>query len=320
MVSSESNNALEAHWKEQGYILKQGVIGRTRVENLLEYCDSLLDQFFIRDPDQGEPGDPNGRVMRHLNRPEYREKDPAGFIQLMETVADRDLLSLLRTILGAEPIFRTISYWYHPQSGGREGNWHRDSQFLFPDEAEERRQVEKASPQQSVQLMLALLPTEDNEFVPGSHLRWDTEAEYRIRLGEDGKNRFSSEMPGAVRLRQEPGDVLVFNPYGLHRGRYRADIPRRTLMFTYNSPAGVHHNFFPTNPGFSMRITWRDYPVPPGTFFNPSWIPIENPGRRNKNKKIPQSYSGGLGIGTIFADNIGIFIPGWYSTSEQSSR
>ena len=39
-------------------------------------------------------------------------------------------------------------------------------------------------------------------------------------------------MPGALRVCLQPGDAVLFNAFGFHRGRYHAANPRRTVMWT----------------------------------------------------------------------------------------
>ena len=58
------------------------------------------------------------------------------------------------------------------------------------------------------------METSDVEYVPGSHLRWDTEEEYRIRLADGQSNSRSNDMPGAVRIHQQPGDAVAFEALG----------------------------------------------------------------------------------------------------------
>ena len=86
-----------------------------------------------------------------------------------------------------------------------------------------------------IQLQIALVETSDVEYVPGSHRRWDTDEEYRIRLADGQANSRSNAMPGAVRVHQRPGDAVAFEALGLHRGRYHTDKRRRTFMLTYTS-------------------------------------------------------------------------------------
>ena len=65
--------------------------------------------------------------------------------------------------------------------------------------------------------MLAFVPTNTNEYLPGSHLRWDTEEELQMRL-EDDVVGGSRDLEGAVRfdpldfLRGEQAIVIVELP------------------------------------------------------------------------------------------------------------
>ncbi len=57
-------------------------------------------------------------------------------------------------------------------------------------------------------------------------------------------------MPGALRVQLHPGDAVMFNSFMLHRGRYHADCPRRTLMLTYSSPDNRRNDYFTNQPWF----------------------------------------------------------------------
>ena len=245
---SDQVTNLRTHWDEHGYILVRGLFDGNQVADLRRVCDVVLSRFLEHNPQTDEPGNPDGRVMRHLNHTAYFADDPEGFHTLMSAVADPRIREVVAAILGEPPLFRCTSYWYNPIRVGRDGNWHRDCQFTYPDEADQRRLMAEVTPQQSVQLMLALAPTEDNEYIPGSHLRWDTDEEYAIRWANDRSNSESDHMPGAVRLPQEPGAIMAFHPYGLHRGRYHTDKLRRTLMLTYTVEASAREDYFTLQP------------------------------------------------------------------------
>jgi ectoine hydroxylase-related dioxygenase (phytanoyl-CoA dioxygenase family) len=136
-------------------------------------------------------------------------------------------------------------------AGGKDGNWHRDSQFGTPDDEQEKRIIDNlVSSGTSIQLQIALVPSEDVEYVPGSHLRWDTPAEYAIRKADGGANNRANNMPGALRLALNPGDAALFNPYGLHRGRYHTEPLRRTLMLTYTKRSAPCADYFSNQPWF----------------------------------------------------------------------
>ena len=235
-------------WDNEGYIVARNLFDQARVSRLREVCDGILAQFLGADAQSGKPGNPDGYNMRHLNHPAYFKEHPEWFPALMDTAAAPRILQIAAEILGEDALFRCTTYWFNPRRVSQDGNWHRDSQFVTKSEAEEKQML--AERPRAVQLMLALAPTEDNEYVPGSHLRWDTPEEYQIRKADGQQHNRANTMPGAIRVRQEPGDMMAFNPSGLHRGRYHADKLRRTLMLTYTGASYIVKDYFSAQPWF----------------------------------------------------------------------
>ena len=185
--------------------------------------------------------------MRNLHRRHYFKDNPDDFVFMMESFADPALSDIAEEVLGTSPLFRGTSYWFTPKTLRSPGNWHRDIQYLLDTVAEQKEFVESRAAQTGAQLMLALLPTECNEYLPGSHLRWDTDEELQMRLADDGVHE-TRDLEGAVRVKQAPGDVAVFNATGLHRGQYYNDVPRRTVMITYttgNAPLEDYFSYAP---------------------------------------------------------------------------
>jgi hypothetical protein len=70
---------------------------------------------------------------------------------------------------------------------------------------------------------------------PGSHVRADTAAELKLRWGPTRNAALAS---GSKRIVLEPGDVCVFDTWGVHRARYRHGAVRRTLdlLFGFGAP------------------------------------------------------------------------------------
>lgn len=246
-------DALYDQWRTEGYAFVPQLISAERAARLREISDDILAQWRANDPQTGQPGDkPDATVMRHLNHPAYFQSHAEGLNEILEMAADPRALDVVETILGERPMFRCTSLFFNPSGVELEGNWHRDSQFMTPDDPAEQKMVADAGDGGSgMQFQIALLPSEDIELVPGSHLRWDTPEEYAIRKAERGQNNRSNNMPGAVRVRQQAGDAILFNPMGLHRGRYRASIPRRTLMLTYTKTSEPWFDYFSNQPWFS---------------------------------------------------------------------
>mgnify|MGYP001234141538 CR=1 FL=1 len=244
---------LADQWRKEGYIIVRGLFDRHRCQTLLAIAESVIKQWRKKNPETGKPGGgASATVMRHLNHPGYFLPDEQeARCRLLSAIADQEVLSIGRSILGECVLFRCTSLFMNPEEQSQDGSWHRDSQFHCPDEADEQEMIRRGGAGgTSIQLQVALVPSDDVEVVPGSHLRWDTPDEYAIRRADGGTHSRSNGMPGALRVALEPGDAVAFNPCGLHRGRYHIDKLRRTLMLTYTQSSAPRFDYFSDQPWF----------------------------------------------------------------------
>jgi ectoine hydroxylase-related dioxygenase (phytanoyl-CoA dioxygenase family) len=250
VTPSSPASEIRDKWTREGCLVVRGVYTPGHSARLLAIVERILAQWRKCDPQSGETAGDDATCMRHLNHPAYYDVSNRGELrEILEATADANVLNVARTMFTTEPLFRCTSLFFNPQKTSMDGNWHRDSQFVTKSEEEERESILNASPNgHGVQMQIALAPTEDIEVVPGSHLRLDTPEEYHIRLADQQKNNRSNHMPGAVRIRQEPGDAVLFNALALHRGRYHADKLRRTFMLTYSKHTPQAIDYFNTQP------------------------------------------------------------------------
>jgi hypothetical protein len=248
LISSE----LTEQWAAEGYVIVRGLFSSERAARLRTVCEPILKQWRVNNPETGKPGgDRNATAMRHLNHTGYFCDGTDGFAELMGAIADPGVLAVCRSILGEAPLFRCTSLFCNPLDKSQDGSWHRDSQFHHADPEEEKAVIDTLNEEgNSVQLQVALVPSDDVEVVPGSHLRWDGPAEFEIRRADKGAHSKSNEMPGALRVALAAGDAVAFNPYGLHRGRYHTDKLRRTLMLTYTKTSKPRFDYFSDQPWF----------------------------------------------------------------------
>lgn len=237
------NSDLSKQWAEEGFIYIPNLFSKKEIEKLLAICNRIRNQAFQLDPTTLKPVNPNGHCFRHLNHPDYYKDNIDGFKLFMNTICDERILSIVNKILTQKALFRTTSYFFEPKDGIQDGDWHRDTQFGIKDENEEMKKILECTkfPSTGIQMQIALEPSEDIEFVPRSHKRWDTPEENRIRLQDNHANCRSNNMPKAMRFKQNPGDMIAFDPNGLHRGRYHSDKIRRTLMLTYSTQANFDY-------------------------------------------------------------------------------
>ena len=251
-MEDSTDTALTEQWVEDGYVVFRGIYSAERTQKLKEICERILAQWRECNPETSEPGGSrDDHVMRHLNHAGYFSSGQPGFTELMDAIADPRVLRVCASILKDELLFRCTSLFMNPLDTSVDGIWHRDLQFMHPDIEEEKDVLAAGSEEgHGVQLQIALVPSDDVEVVPGSHLRWDTPKEFDIRHADGKRNNRSSDMPGALRVALEPGDGVAFNPMGLHRGRYHTDKQRRTLMLTYTKSSTPRFDYFSNQPWF----------------------------------------------------------------------
>ncbi len=259
--------SLRDQWTEEGYCLYRSLLSADEVDEVLRITERVRRQWLTASAEDGKPGDPDRHNMRHLNHPGYFRDHPGEFVTLMNLIADERILAFARELLDGEPVFRATTLWFEPRTAHEDGSWHRDVQFMKPDEEEQRSVVATRSKPDGIQLQIALVETSDVEYVPGSHLRWDTEEEYRIRLADGQANSRANDMPGAVRVHQRPGDAVAFEALGLHRGRYHADKRRRTFMLTYTSDREHLFDYFSDQPWIPSSPLMAELPDSTRAFF-----------------------------------------------------
>ena len=239
------------------------------LERLLAACNHVLDQFLfevdnpealegceVRQPGLHEPtvdGNRNVYRMHHLNDPKWFEEHGEYWNYIMEAAADPRCLGPVEQVFRGESLFRGTSLFFNPRLESSEGDWHRDVQFVVPDEEAVKRYFAELNSTgvesfNGIQLQIALIETDDIEYVPFSCSRYDSPEEFHIRCADLRSHNRESGMPNAMRIHQRPGDALIFNANGLHRGRYHVERPRRTLMYTYTKRDSIFRDYFSDQP------------------------------------------------------------------------
>lgn len=236
-------------FKQEGYLVYPQIYCGEELAKIREACEHVLKMYTL-EQDKLAGGIADFQVIRHLNDPRWFEHRPELFKQVMEVVADPRVLGPVEQIFRGESLFRTTSLFVSPRLESKDGDWHRDSQFANSEEAEKAilKKVREAPHVDGLQLQIPLLDNEDIEYVPYSANRYDSPEEYAIRLADNQAHNREEGMPNAIRMKLNAGDGLIFNPYGLHRGRYHTDKPRLTLMLTYTSIKEPFYDKFSMQP------------------------------------------------------------------------
>jgi hypothetical protein len=210
-----------------GYFVVPAFSNPAELGELRRACDIALDRARADSTEKGHTTPSIGP----LTEPSYFARHPGELDRLTRFIGSARVCALLEGLAleGEEdtPHLRSTDYYHEQTKRDWDGDWHRDSQLGQPDPELECRRILTTT---SAHLRVALEDDDRLEIVPGSHRRWDTPDELRIRKGSE---RTSSAMPGAVRIALSAGDACVFHAWSIHRATYRRVPLRRTLDSLY---------------------------------------------------------------------------------------
>src|SRR5437588_603347 len=121
-----------ARWKREGYLVMRELISPEHAARLLPICNRILQQWRDEQARKSPPADTaDATEIRHLNQPSYfNATQTTEFREIMDTVADEQVLQFSAALLDSEALFRCTTYWFNPTRNSSDGNWHRDQQFI----------------------------------------------------------------------------------------------------------------------------------------------------------------------------------------------
>ncbi len=216
MPSDES--ARMRGWGRDGFFIVRRLVRPERVRELADACDHVLQQTRIASSAQGHLTTHVGGLLA----PEYFAERPEALTHLADYISSREVLMLVQGLGRAGeglPNLRDTQYFHEPSARDYDGAWHRDGDGLGPSAGAATRPT-------LLRFRIAFAPDDHLEYVPGSHTRPNTPAENTLRKG---RVRNAPMASGSIPIELEPGDVCVFDTWGIHRARYRYDRIRRTL-------------------------------------------------------------------------------------------
>lgn len=223
-------------WRARGYFIVPGFLPASATQELRRACDIALEAVRAS---SSETGHTTHRISLFAD-PSHFAADSSALERLVAFAGSPAVCALLSGLVldceGLAPRLKTIDYYHEQTRHDWDGDWHRDTQFGAFDPDQERKRL--LGPL-SAHIRVAFEPDDRLEIVPGSHAKWDTPDELRIRRGS---NRATCAMPGATRIALRPGDACVFHAASIHRATYRRTPLRRTLdmVFRWEPTTGGH--------------------------------------------------------------------------------
>ena len=103
--------------------------------------------------------------------------------------------------------------------------WHRDLQYS---PIEDEHQAGEQKHLLTLHVRIPLIEEVGIELIPGTHRRWDTELERKVRLGTNGHTQ-TEDLPGSTLISLKQGDILIFSGQMIHRGHYQRNSSRLAL-------------------------------------------------------------------------------------------
>jgi ectoine hydroxylase-related dioxygenase (phytanoyl-CoA dioxygenase family) len=163
--------------------------------------------------------------MHSLTDAEYFDDDSDKRVMLFKAIAPTKLVELLDELFETEIHFHNTQLFFNPYDREQEPYWHRDLQFSsIPDEELKAKLHEMLS----LHVRIPLVKEMGLGIVPGTHKRWDTALEHQVRLELNG-HKNCEDLPDAVLVDLQPGDVMIFNAQMIHRGHYTENESRKAL-------------------------------------------------------------------------------------------
>lgn len=138
---------------------------------------------------------------------------------LFGLLGERRVERIVQAISPGPAAFMNTQLFFNPVNPQQANYWHRDIQYSGDPESVQREELTRIN---VLHMRLALMPERGLELVSGSHKRWDSDAEYAVRMGQGG-SKVSDDLPNTECVALERGDLLIFSANMLHRGLYGAD-------------------------------------------------------------------------------------------------
>ena len=194
-------------YTDLGYLVIHNAFSKNRIQSLLAAVNRLIDRALAGDCEIGwiDKGKRLPARVGHLLHPDKYDYAYAKWL-------DEDLSPHIETLLDDEPVRHSL-FGMLANGGGQPycQSWHRD--IGKPGDDDEESFLHRLHGN-FLQFNAPLLP-EDRflNIVPASHLRASTCQELEVAKGNGNLN-----MPNAIELMLEPGDIVYYNANLWHRG------------------------------------------------------------------------------------------------------
>lgn len=245
-------------YEDSGYFILRNFFNSQEIFHLTALVDPIFLQW--RDGKEAHIFEHKLLNMHSLTHAGYFEQSQTQRLAFFNAILPTKLTQYLDTLFGDGLYFHNTQLFFNPTNKARLPYWHRDMQYSpIADELQASEQLNMLS----LHVRIPLLDESGIELIPGSHKRWDTELERKVRFELEG-HEDSGALAGSKLIELSAGDLLIFNAQMLHRGNYALNHERKALDLCIGKPHPLSIDFLdksvlPTN----QELTQLD---------NPSWF------------------------------------------------
>ena len=221
-VAQTDLDSLASAYASEGFVLVRGLFEEPELKQLHEVLSRFHHSWRVANTQFYEARAINSAYLTdkvHLNIEDRRV--------LFRLLGDRRIEPILRRFFPSPAAFMNTQLFFNPVNPKQPNYWHRDIQYSGEPEDVQREELNSIN---VLHMRLALMPEPGLELVPGSHARWDTDEEYKVRMEQGGK-KSSDALSNTAVVTMERGDLLVFSANMLHRGLYGKDRLAFDMLF-----------------------------------------------------------------------------------------
>jgi hypothetical protein len=225
-------------FQDEGVVIFRDILLPEQGQALTAAAEPVMAAWIEHDPQLGRAPNPKqyGYIAGFLEQPTLLESE--GLRTSLEAyLHDPDVVRVIQEILGPDAYLKEVTFRFNPSGQNRNGNWHRDTQSVVGTDKDEQAMIEKyAQNPPYVVAEYTLTISTETDLCPGSHLRWDDEDEYDIRIMDNGRRAEKYVPLTAVRPYLSSGDVMIYHPFMIHRTRRAADRKQRFILGVWTTP------------------------------------------------------------------------------------
>ena len=201
-------------YKSKGYVLCKNFVSTEKLKALETVLISFHEAWTKAHKEFYESQAVNSA---YLTGTKYLSSDQR--MTLFSFVCQEKLLQFASELIPEGPAFMNTQLFFNPVNPDQKNYWHRDIQYNGMSIADQQEMIQR------INVIHFRIPVRDEpgmEFVPGSHVAWDTNKEQDVRLANNGC-AVSDDLSTGVKVPLKAGDLLIFSANMIHRGLYGGD-------------------------------------------------------------------------------------------------